>query len=460
MMSGKLKKMSLNLIHTAPFVLSNTVILVPYLLFIGLSDGESWLKILPFVLFYTFRMTGIFLIRGLNVGLDSFRLLMVSFFLGGAGSLLGILGSAYFPLYILSGILMGLSAAWLQPANITVNFHEKQQGFVNMKQANYLFALVLLVLLFWGMSFPREVQINVMFSLYAYFYLMAVVTVKGYPDYPIKNDQDNTHLISRKELIVFSIFFVLLLLLRSGRLLFSLNDLDIAIVGFSVIFIISIILLGGAHKKWRLPIWLNLLTFINGMIGNFLFLFGSLYVGAVYGFSQVATHLYMPYALGVILAMFGTQKVTGLFPKQQELPVLMGGLCIGFMLLMIPDMAVVPWLVISFFRSGTSSWLNNYYYKKVNVPVDQRLLVKFTTQNKGSLTHQFLLMTLMLLLAKIMGESGNVLLELTGKKMVTPIQLVILDVTKWLSAGLMLLALGCVYLLWRGQKTDMTGDLP
>ena len=69
-------------------------------------------------------MTGLFLISSLRFGLDSYTLLMISLLMGGAGSLLGILGVIYFPLFYLSSILLGLSASWLVPANVTVNAHE------------------------------------------------------------------------------------------------------------------------------------------------------------------------------------------------------------------------------------------------------------------------------------------------------------------------------------------------
>ena len=62
---------------------------MPYLLYIQLSDGHNLLTILPFVLFYTLRMTGIFLVRGINLSLTSLGLLKISLLLGLAGSLMG-----------------------------------------------------------------------------------------------------------------------------------------------------------------------------------------------------------------------------------------------------------------------------------------------------------------------------------------------------------------------------------
>lgn len=47
-------------------ILSSTIIVLPFMLLIQLSNGQSLLTVLPFVLFYTFRMTGFPLFEGLR----------------------------------------------------------------------------------------------------------------------------------------------------------------------------------------------------------------------------------------------------------------------------------------------------------------------------------------------------------------------------------------------------------
>ena len=69
---------------------------MPYLLYIQLSDGHNLLTILPFVLFYTLRMTGIFLVRGINLSLTSLGLLKISIVRLGV-LLIGIAGAFFFP---------------------------------------------------------------------------------------------------------------------------------------------------------------------------------------------------------------------------------------------------------------------------------------------------------------------------------------------------------------------------
>lgn len=45
---------------SALLILSNTIIVLPFMIFIQIAKGTSLLALLPFLLFYTFRMTGVF----------------------------------------------------------------------------------------------------------------------------------------------------------------------------------------------------------------------------------------------------------------------------------------------------------------------------------------------------------------------------------------------------------------
>lgn len=94
-----------NLIGTSTLsIISNTIIVIPFMLFIQLSDGVHLLTILPFVLFYIFRMTGIFFIRGIKTSLNSHSLLKLSLLCGIVGCFFSMLGNGYFPMYVPAGL--------------------------------------------------------------------------------------------------------------------------------------------------------------------------------------------------------------------------------------------------------------------------------------------------------------------------------------------------------------------
>lgn len=74
-------------------------------------------------------MTGIFLIRGLYRSIDQYTLLMVSLLVGGIGSFLTLIGALHFTFYLFGSIFLGLSAAWLPPANASINFLKNLKAF-------------------------------------------------------------------------------------------------------------------------------------------------------------------------------------------------------------------------------------------------------------------------------------------------------------------------------------------
>ena len=76
-------------------ILSSTIIVLPFMLLVQLSNGKTFLTVLPFVLFYTFRMTGIFFIRGIKTKLNSFNLLRISLYCGLLGCIFGMVGTLY-----------------------------------------------------------------------------------------------------------------------------------------------------------------------------------------------------------------------------------------------------------------------------------------------------------------------------------------------------------------------------
>ncbi|HJE81159.1 hypothetical protein ABE867_10805 [Enterococcus gallinarum] len=454
-MVQRIKKWLVTFAQTTPFLLSNTVIVIPYLLFLGLNDGKSWLTILPFTLFYTLRMTGIFLIRSIRLGLDSYTLLIGALLMGGVGAFAGVLGVYYFPFFYLSGSLLGLSASWLVPTNRTVNLHEKNLGFINMTRKKVPFALFLLILLLVVMEWSGTTKLIAAFGLYTMFYVMAYHTVTHYPRYSIDFKQMNSKVIAFKELLLFLIFFLLLFLLRNARLLANIQLLDWAIYGFFFLFLGAVFYLGRAKKHWKLPSWLNVLTFLNGMLGNFVFLFGALYLGSLHGTEALTRYLYLPYLGGMILSMIlGKRILQGISPN--TVPVLLGGLALSLFVLLFPQSFVLGLFLLSFWQSLTSSWLNQRYAQEPSLPVDQRMIAKFTTQNKGSVTHQFVMMAFLLIMTTLFDRPMNILLQLSGNDPLSSPDLHVLNDAKWLNCGILMVAVIVVYILWK--KNHSTGE--
>lgn len=457
-MFKKIKQFGRNFTQTTPFILSNTVIFIPYLLFLNLNDGSNWESILPFTLFYTFRMTGLFLIRSIRFGLDSFTLLMISLLMGGAGSLLGIFGILYFPLFYFSSILLGLSAAWLLPTNVTVNYHEKTQGFMNMTGNKYPFAVFLLIVLFRSIALPGAVQIVATLGIYTLFYIMAYHTVSHYPRYELDFKDMKSTIFATREFVLFLVFFVLLFLLRNARLLVDTTLFDFAIYGFLGLFILAAFYLGRVKKNWKMPTWLNLFIFFSGMLGNFLFLFSTLYIGVIHGFAHLATYMYLPYIAGMVLAkLIGTTVLRNFSGKNVAVQLI--GLFFSLCILLIPGMYSFGLFFVSFCHAVISSWLNRVCYDAtLDIPMDQRVIIKFTTQNKGSVVHQFLLMGLLLGLTRWLNHPVAALLRLTDKQIEPSTSVQLMEYAKWGNIGLLLAGVIIVYFLWKKEGSHAYSD--
>lgn len=451
---NRVKKMGLNFTQTAPFILTNTIIFVPYLLFLSISTSVSVETTFPVVLFYCCRMTGIFLVKRLPAGLTSNTLLMMSLLLGCVGAVFGVIGAFFFPCYSIAGIFLGLSAAWLTPANVTVNLHEKQQGFVNMKGKKYIFALLLLIILGCTFLLPGVIQLTAVFAYYTLLYICAYHTVKHYPQYDLDFKDSTQQLIAKKEAVLFVLFFSLLLIIRSARLLVDIRIYEGAVLASSLLLLVGGWLLVSGRKDWRLPSWLNLLTFFVGMCLNFLLLFGTFYVRAVHSNTEVVTLLYLPYMLGKIGSLLFKNKLLKLFPAATSLQVYMTGSAIGLLLLLLPPIPFpIGILVISFFVSATSSHLNQVFYQTESLHVDQRIIAKYTIQSKGSICHQGLLLLTVWVLMKVNHVPLTTFLQLTGRITHSSTGMLIMHSVRYLSCGFFLIMLG--YIAYVGRKKQV-----
>lgn len=423
--------------QTTPFVLANTMIVIPYLLFMHLIDSRLSVTVLPFVLFYTFRVTGIFLIRGLYRSIDQYTLLMVSLLVGGMGAFLTLIGALHFTFYLFGSIFLGLSAAWLPPANTSVNFFEKSKGFLTMSSRRYLVALIVLLPLFLGTTLTFPVQAVIVPSIVTLYFVCAYHTVKHYPHYEMDFKELTKHVFSLSELVWFVLFFIALFLLRSGRLLFSESMLNNAIILFAGIFMAAIVVVNQVKNRWKLPLWQNALTFLNGMLGNFIFLFGAFYVAVYKGAASQGTYLFLPYLLGVISSLVLAGKVRQAF--KNELFVQLVGLAAGLLVLSVRPLFPVAIFILTFFQKGTSAWLNRLYYQTDTIEAQQRLTAKYSTSNKGSITHQFILMFLMLVTLQLKNLPVKDIFLL--RSLHTPEILATMDVVKFISIIILLIGL-------------------
>lgn len=451
---SKLKNFVRNALQAAPFILSNTIIFVPYFLFLTLNDGETVEKILPFVLFYTFRMTGIFLLKSFKLALTSFNILIISILIGGVGCLIGVMGHFYFPAYLCSSVLLGLSASWLPAANTTVNYHEKQQGYSALNGKKYLFILLILAGVILSLTIKSDLRIPIVLTEYTLLYAATYHTVIHYPDYEIDFKEVDQHVVSVKEFILFLIFFTLLLFIRSARLLFEPHLLDVAIIGISGLFLIVALYLNRQLKTWKLPLWLNLLTFANGMCTNFLLLFGTFYISLRLGTERLAANLYTPYILGIIFAGFFIKFLYRIFPKVDQKVIHISSFIASLFLLFFPLLFPVGIFLLSCSISSTGAFLNRNYYQSPVLSQDQRIITKYSTQTKGSVTHQLLLMSGLWLFSKENKLPIQTIVQINSDQSKNPIALRVIEQIHIISICFLILVFA--FILYNVLKNEVS----
>ena len=145
---------------------------------------------------------------------------------------------------------------------------------------------------------------------------------------------------------------MLLLLLRSGRLLTNAVEFDYAIVGACCFFVVAVLFVShyGKRGAYKVSLEMNLATLINGIVGNYLFLFGSIYVAGVYGRAHMGIYLYLPYVLGMIFAMIAASKT-----KQWSNNIPMIGLAGSLGILLLTSWTILG-LFLEFFKSTLNSF--------------------------------------------------------------------------------------------------------
>lgn len=371
--------------NTMLSIISSTVVVLPFIIFLKWGSNRTIITVLPFVIFYTFRTTGVFLIRGIKTKINSYILLKVSIYCGFIGSLFGLLGIDFLKLELVSAFFLGLSAAWLPMANNTINYYKFENNITSSKHTGI--KVLFLTLLGTVLILPDNYNFVIFFAIYGLIYFLSLLSLINIESYEVQvHDLEG---YSYHYLILFFILFILMFLLRSSRMLLSTFQFDYFAYGtFFLILCISILTIFSRNRpERRVPSNLSYMTILNGALGNYLFLFSSLYAAGYYGHSQLLVRFYLPYALGIVIAPI----ISGFLVKKAK-KISLIGMTGGLILLLITPLFTIGILILSTFKSVFNRWLTDIYRNQDSLPKDKRIWVKYTIQSIGSILHQFILM--------------------------------------------------------------------
>ncbi|OTN77459.1 hypothetical protein A5886_002559 [Enterococcus sp. 8G7_MSG3316] len=426
--------------HQALFILSNTLTIVPYLFFLSISKEQTLAAILSFVLYYTFKMTGVFFLQTIQ-RFSITALLTISLLIGTIGSLFGLLSGVWENALLPAAALFGLSAAWLPPADFMYRQASKKTE-VSLTN-DWRFALVYLLLLLGAMQLPHPWKTIGLFAGYLLLFISAAYQSNTI-SYRPQGVWRMVKQLTGKQLFLYVLFFALLFVLRTGRLLQSDALFEWAIFGFGFLFAGAMITLSYRRKSWDIPLYLNVFTFLHGVAGNFVFLFGSVYVGARFGQSALTSHVYLPYAIGLFSSMAAgailERKLSRYVIKTYIL-----GLVICILLFCFDGILPFALVGISFFNAGINRWLGQQYQAATFATIEHRSIAKYATQSKGSLTHQFLLMLLLFGMTQLERLPEGIIFQLSNNTKLVQQQtiLALLTPVKWISAVSIILLFIC-----------------
>ncbi|MBE4726726.1 hypothetical protein [Leuconostoc citreum] len=403
-----MKKYILTIGNSGLNVISSTVIVLPFMFFLRISGTHTVLSVLPFVIFYTLRTTGIFLIRGIKTRLNSASLLKVSLYVGTLGSMFGIIGNFFPEFYMISAFFLGLSAAWLPTANTSINFLNIKSHLLLAK--NKYFTVLTLILIGYILFVPSKNSFIIFFVFYTFLYLIAIMTISTINQYAV--DSHDLESYSYRYLGLFVVFFVLIFSLRSSRLMNNIMQFDYFIWGSLLLAIILIVSKLFFHRlpQRRVPNVLSYIAIINGALGNYLFLFASLYVAGYYGHDDLFIRFYIPYVVGIFIAPI----INKVLVKNNH-HTIFTMILVGLSMMFLRPLFSLGILVLSTTKGCLNSKLNHFYVQQNNLPSDKRIWVKNTIQSTGSIIYQFIIMITGSLIVTDHNHSIKELLTVTSK---------------------------------------------
>jgi len=445
-MSKKINQLIKKVIQGSPFFISNTATFIPYLLYLSVTNSTQWDSFLPAILFYTFRVTGVFLLKGISSSINNDRLLRVSFILGMIGSLLGAGGFFYFPMYALSGIFLGISASWVMPLSIHVRYNEQEQGMRPITKDTYLSTLLLLLIVGGVLSIDGNIHVLLLMLIYSLLYGFACISNKAssLEKLPIAEVVRVTPEIYR-----FIVYFIVLLAVQAGRLLFNTQILLLGILVFSMAF--CLFLFSKSLEKTTIPKKLAVFSFLVGMITNFLIFFCVIFISGTQGYENMAYLLYTPYVGGIILANIYANKVFKRIPKEKTTAFLLMGMIISFLFFLPEYTTSLAIFGISFTRSLAGIWLNKSYYVLEDIPKKQRVITKYVLQNQGNVVQQTLLISWLFIVTQF---SENKLTALLNVHVMTDEKYHLLRQVKYGSVLFFILLLVSIYQFGEKKQSD------
>lgn len=317
-------------------ITSFTVNILPYLLLpqLILSQNVVILNALPFVLFYTFRRTVLFLFRGYHPRAE--RLMMIGLIAGTLGSLCGLFGGWLPIFWDLAGVGIGIASALLPPAIRVFGQRQKQQTPAKKIRFDALYQYGALLLLMLLIQLAGGNHISWSFAGMTLYLLLGCL---GFWVSSLRQPWTPIHFHNPKRItvnfILTAAIFVGLINLRMTR-----NEGTITSLLHGLIFLAIILPIGLAIFSWRMARGNSRITwtirargFLRGMCIDFVAVYGTIYCFVLLGsafYVWVILMYVVAMAIGAPLLSFLAKKIPAISRANLTLLLLVLGLILTF----------------------------------------------------------------------------------------------------------------------------------
>ncbi|PGK35374.1 hypothetical protein CN907_19955 [Bacillus anthracis] len=400
-----------------PYALMNTIIFLPYFLFIIIRNSyntilNGWF---PLIIFYTFKYTGAFLIHSFKTKFNTRDQLLHFLVLAIIGTSCGALANFSSILIELSALFMGIASSVLLPLYTTTQYHKKYLFGSKMNMKQYLFALLTVILIVPLILFTANSNLpSLAFLIYGIALFRCYLSLKKMPKY--ESTVQNSFYFSKSSFLIFIAFTILLFLMKATREI----NLQLLLVLLIITILVAVALLTAyitkIKFKFQLPKFIYYFGFTQGMIVNFYLLYGTFFALSQKNSKFMIYGVYSPYGIGIILSLFLGPKLLQRYSSYHPITVTNAGALLGTLCMIFSWSLPFGGLLIGFFSSLQTRKLNQYAYDTTNFNKDSSLLLRNRWSKLGSIINQILLIFFILALSFIHHIPLNtIFITITGK---------------------------------------------
>lgn len=386
-------------LQAIPFVFTNELSLFPAFLFaqISVHYPNKVQFILPFILFYSFKTTILFLFR--KKPMNCQKLLMISMYLGVFGCIIGAFFTNSAIGLAISSMFLGATSGTAFPSFRTLFFHwQEQKGLKRTKKDSYI-EMIFSAIFFFTLFTLLQKNLSVAFIWTGLAFLLTLSILPTYPPYTPDNHvpvPDYTH---KESIFLFLTVFFSMFLIKQSTTLGYTDYLYLFFIFLTTILVVYGVLTWQHKLTQPFPPHFLILCIYKGLLLNFLFIFCSAYLVFLNSPKALYT-VYTIYLIGLLSGPIVRKQIQKLLPNTPIFHLFFTGIMLSLALLTNKWTFLVGIYFLSVFITQLNRQLNTESYHDIYLPEDIRLVSKYRLTNLGSVLNQALILAIFAIFTK------------------------------------------------------------